>query len=220
VNIVLTDVLSADDIDRIKELIASERFVDGRATSVLTAKKNLQLPVDSRAAREAGDLVCARLQSHETFNLAVHPFLVHPPLFSLYEPGMEYPDHVDAALMGGLRTDVAVTLFLSERSTYDGGELVVDTGNGIRRYALEAGDAIAYPASTIHHVAEVTRGARLAAVLWVQSTVRDPAKREVLYNLAVAMRNLADTACGPRLNRSYWNLLRLWAETAAGPTAA
>jgi PKHD-type hydroxylase len=220
VNIVLREVLSPDDIAWIKKLIAAEAFVDGRATSVLAAKNNLQLPVDSAAAREAAELVCARLRSHETFNLAVHPLVVHPPLFSLYEKGMEYPDHVDAALMGGLRTDVAVTVFLSERDTYDGGELVVDTGNGIRVFALEAGDAIAYPASTIHHVECVTRGARLAAVLWVQSAVRDPRKREVLYNLALAMNNLADTACGPRLNRSYWNLLRLWAETSPGAASA
>ena len=219
-NIVLREVLSPGDIARIRELIAAEAFVDGRATSVLAAKNNLQLPLDSAAAREAGDLVCARLHSHETFNLAVHPLVVHPPLFSLYEEGMEYPDHVDAALMGGLRTDVAVTVFLSDRDTYDGGELVVDTGNGIRMFALEPGDAIGYPASTVHHVARVTRGARLAAVLWVQSAVRDYRKREVLYNLALAMNSLADTACGPRLNRSYWNLLRLWAETSPGAASA
>lgn len=219
-NIVLRSVLSSEDIARIKELIAGEPFVDGRETSVLAAKNNLQLPLDSDVAREAGEIVCARLRAHETFSLAVYPMVVHPPLFSLYQEGMGYPDHVDAALMGGLRTDVAVTVFLSDRETYDGGELVVDTGNGVRKFALEAGDAIAYPASTIHHVAQVTRGARLAAVLWVQSSVRDPAKREVLYDLALAMQSLADTACGPRLNRSYWNLLRLWAETFPAPVVA
>src|SRR5260370_4435766 len=116
--------------------------------------------------------------------------------------------------MGRVRTDIALTLFLSPRHSYEGGELVVDTRNGIRSYRLEAGDAIAYPASTVHHVARVTRGVRLAAVLWVQSLIRDPWKRRILYDLGRSMYACDDTVCGGRLRRSYWNLLRMWAEAA------
>jgi PKHD-type hydroxylase len=211
---ILKKVLTVNDIARVNALISSAAFIDGRETSALAGKKNLQLPLDSEAARKAGAIVVERLHAHDTFKLAVQPLVIHPPLFSRYEQGMEYPDHIDVAIMGGIRTDVALTLFLSERDTYDGGDLVVDTGNGIRCYRLDAGDAIAYPASTVHHVAQVARGARLAAVLWVQSLIRDPRQREILYDLGISMQSLQGSSCGPRLSRSYWNLVRLWAETS------
>jgi PKHD-type hydroxylase len=118
--------------------------------------------------------------------------------------------------MDGIRTDVALTLFLSDKDAYEGGDLVVDSATGVRRYRLDSGDAIAYPATTVHHVARVTRGVRLVSVLWVQSLVRDPGQREILYDLGLAMRSLAESSCGLRLRRSYWNLLRLWAETSPG----
>lgn len=213
-HVVLKKVLTVNDIARVNAVISYTAFVDGRATSVLAGKKNLQLPLGSEAARKAGGIVVECLRAHDTFDLAVQPLMIHPPLFSRYEQGMEYPDHIDVAIMGGIRTDVALTVFLSERDAYDGGELVVDSGNGMRRYRLDAGDAIAYPASTVHHVAQVTRGARLVAVLWVQSLVRDALQREILYDLGLSMRSLEDSSCGPRLSRSYWNLLRLWAETS------
>jgi PKHD-type hydroxylase len=212
----LTNVLTVNEVGRVNELVASEALVDGRATSVVGGKRNLQLPVNSAAARQAGAIVTARLLANEQFNLFAQPAAAHPPLFSRYEEGMEYPDHIDVALMGRVRTDIAVTVFLSEPDTYAGGELVIDTGNGIRSYRSGAGDAIAYPASTVHHVARVTRGVRLVAALWVQSLIRDPARREILYDLASAMEACDDTACGGRLRRSYWNLLRMWAEPATG----
>jgi PKHD-type hydroxylase len=213
VHIVLKSVLSVNEIARVNALILSAAFIDGRATSVLGGKKNLQLPLDSEAALKAGAIIVEKLRTHDTFNLAVHPCVIHQPLFSRYEPGMEYPDHIDVAMMGGIRTDVALTLFLNARDAYDGGELVVNTGNGLHRYRLDAGDAIAYPASMVHHVAPVARGVRLAAVTWVQSLYRDPVQRDILYNLGLCMRSLDGTSCGPRLSRSYWNLVRLWAET-------
>jgi len=215
--VLLEKVLTVNDVARVTELISSAAFVDGRETSALVGKKNLQIPLDSDAARKAGTIVIERLLAHELFNLAIQPSAIHPPLFSRYEQGMEYPDHIDVAIMGGIRTDVAITLFLAEKDSYDGGELVVDTGNGIRSYRLEAGDAVAYPATTVHHVAQVTRGVRLVAALWVQSLIRNPAQRDILYDLGLSMRSFGDSSCGPRLIQSYWNLVRLWAETCPGP---
>ena len=212
---VLNRVLSVNEVAHVNDLVASGVLVDGRSTSVVGGKRNLQLSLDSEAARQAGAIVAARLLAHEDFNLAVHPAVIHPPLFSRYDEGMEYPEHIDVAMMGRVRTDVAVTLFLSARDAYVGGELVVDTGGGIRSYRLEAGDAIVYPASTVHHVARVTRGVRLVAALWVQSLIRSPLQREILADLGRAMRACDDTVCGGRLRRSYWNLVRMWADTTA-----
>lgn len=211
----LSKVLSVNDIAQINDLVAAGSLVDGRATSVVSGKKNLQLPVDSVEARRAGSVVTERLLAHDKFNAAVLPAALHPPLFSRYEPGMEYPDHIDVAVMGRIRTDVAVTLFLSPLESYDGGALVVDTGNGSRSYRLEAGDAIAYPASTIHRVDRVSRGVRLVAALWIQSLVRDVRQRQILQTLSESMRSCDDTPCAGRLRKSYWNLMRMWAEPAA-----
>jgi PKHD-type hydroxylase len=216
----LKNVLSVNEIGAVNDLVSSETLVDGRATSVVAGKRNLQLSLDSAAARKAGEIVICRLLAHEEFRLAVQPAIVHPPLFSRYEVDMEYPDHIDVGIMGGVRTDVAVTVFLSERDSYEGGELVIDTGIGSRSYRLEAGYAIAYPANTVHHVARVTRGVRLVAALWVQSLIRDPVKRQILYDLGRSMQGLDGTICAARLRKSYWNLVRMWAETAAAPQAA
>jgi len=211
---ILNQVLTVNELASVRRILAAGDFVDGRATSALSGKNNLQLPIDSAAAREAGAIVLEALDRHETFNLAVQPLAVHQPLFSRYEAGMEYPDHIDAAVMSSVRTDVALTLFLSDVDSYAGGDLVVDTGFGVRKYRLAPGDAVAYPASTVHHIAPVTLGARVVCVLWAQSLIRDPANREILYDLGLLMGSLGGTSCGPRIHRSYWNLLRMWAETS------
>jgi PKHD-type hydroxylase len=213
---ILEEVMSRDEIAQLKELILKQSFEDGRATSALASKNNLQLAFDSATSRSAGQWVIQKLCEHPLFTRAVQPAAIHPVLFSRYDVGMQYPDHVDVALMAGLRTDVAITLFLNELDQYEGGELVTDTGNGVRRYRLPPGHAIVYPASSVHHVSKVTRGQRLAAVLWVQSCVRDPLRRSILFELDRAARALADTQCGARLSRSYWNLLRIWADAQPG----
>lgn len=210
--IILEKILEADDLHRVRSLLASEQFVDGRSTSTLTGKNNLQLPPGSQASRDAGTLILERLAEHPTFQLGVHPRSILPPLFSKYEVGMSYPEHVDSAIMEGCRTDLAMTLFLSDLHSYSGGELVVDTGNGTRRYRLKAGDAIVYPATTLHYVAPVVSGARLVAVTWAQSMIRDSSKRQILYDLSSAIATLGDGPYVARLRCSYNNLLRLWAE--------
>ena len=133
---------------------------------------------------------------------------------------MRYGDHVDDPIMGtgeGLyRTDIAITIFLNDPANYDGGELVVNTAFGEQKVKLPAGDAVMYPASSLHCVAEVTRGERLVAVTWVQSLVRDPAKRELLYDFnQVRERLLNEMPDHPdtvRINTVYVNLFRMWGE--------
>lgn len=211
--VVLNKVLTANEIEQVTLIISEVAFVDGRVTSSLAGKNNLQLPADDPSARMAGTFVLERLTAHPMLEIAVQPRFVVPPLIARYDVGMEYPDHIDVAIMGGRRADVAVTVFLSDPSSYDGGELVIDTGNGERSYRLDAGDAIAYPASTLHRVAKITRGTRLAAVTWLQSMVREPAHRTVLRDLRSAMDSLEESGLATdRLRRSYWNLLRLWAD--------
>ena len=133
---------------------------------------------------------------------------------------MHYGNHVDDPVMGPpnqrYRSDISITIFLNEPDAYDGGELVISTAFGENKVKLGAGDAVLYPSSSTHRVAEVTQGERLVAVTWLQSTVRDPARREILFNLAQAREKLIETSPGSSelelLSNSYCNLVRMWSD--------
>jgi len=157
-----------------------------------------------------------RLAEHAVFALAIRPKTILGPLFSRYEPGHAYGAHVDDALMGGVRADVSFTLFLSAPDSYDGGELIIDSAAGEDAFKLAPGSILTYPSTTLHRVAPVTRGHRMAAVGWVRSYIRDPAHRELLFELETARRRLFEregkTADGDLLAKCAANLLRMWCE--------
>jgi PKHD-type hydroxylase len=212
-HVIIQKALDVDTLAQVRALLADAAFDDGRSTSTVAGKHNLQLADDSAAAPNAMSLVSDALLSNAQFQRAAQPQRMLPLMFSKYEVGMSYPDHVDNAVMDGVRTDVATTVFLSEPDRYDGGELIVDAGAGEKPFKLPAGDAIVYPATTLHRVAPVSRGVRLVAVTWTQSLVRDVAKRKILYDLAGAVEDFPEGPCALGLRRGYHNLLRLWAET-------
>lgn len=218
----IANVLSGEELARLRGALERVRFVDGKATAGWHArlvKHNTQAEAGSRKVRELQRMVAEALERNALFGLAARPRTVRPVLFSRYKPDMAYGAHVDDAIMGGsepMRSDVALTLFLSDPGDYDGGELVLDTTAGEQDFKLVAGAMVVYPSSTLHRVEPVTRGARLAAVSWVQSLVRDPAKREILFDLDTTRRALFEregkNADFDRLSKSVANLLRLWAE--------
>ena len=214
----VADVLTKADLAFAHRILDAARFEDGRATAGWSArlvKANLQAAADESTA-ELEALVETRVREHAVFALATRPKSVIGPLFSRYEPGHEYGSHVDDALLGGVRSDVAFTLFLSDPKSYDGGELILDTPLGEEAVKLDAGWVFTYPATLLHRVAPVTRGVRFAAVGWVRSLIRDAAKRELLFELDTARRRLFEregkTADGDLLARCTANLLRMWCE--------
>ena len=218
--ILLEAVLAAEDGARVRRGLDAAPWKDGRATAGPAArpvKQNHQAAGDAPEVEALGAFVVAALRRHPLFDIATRPRAISRPLFSRYEAGETYGPHTDDALMGDppLRSDIAFTLFLSDPATYEGGALTVTTPLGDQAIKLNAGDAVLYPAGTVHHVAPVTSGMRLACVGWVQSLVRDPARREVLFDLATAR---AQCAAGARetlllLDKAQSNLLRMWAET-------
>jgi PKHD-type hydroxylase len=214
----IADVLSAADVAEVEAGLANATFVDGKTTAGWSArlvKSNLQASGGPEVERVRA-LVEARLREHAVFALATRPKTILGPLFSRYLPGHAYGIHVDDALMGGVRSDVSFTLFLSPPESYDGGELVIDSTAGEEAFKLAAGSIITYPATTLHRVAPVARGERLAAVGWVRSYVREAERRELLFDLETARRRLFDregkTAEGDLLAKCAANLLRLWCE--------
>jgi PKHD-type hydroxylase len=219
----IPDLLNQPQIDKIRQLLEGAAFVDGRLSAGFAAarvKNNLEMQPDPERMRLLIRILMASLGHNETFRFGVLPHRVADPIFARYEPGMTYGDHVDDPIMGSsgprFRTDVSMTVFLNAPETYDGGELVVRTSFGDQRVKLPAGHAVVYPSSSLHQVAPVTRGERLVALTWVQSYVRDPARRELLYELNLARERLLKDAPGTEttgyVDRSYANLLRMWAE--------
>src|ERR1700728_689155 len=221
----IPQVLGAQDLAAVNTRLAGAVWEDGRLTAGYQSaqvKRNLQLSQSDAAARAAGDIVLRALERSALFVSATLPRHVYPPLFNRYEPGMSFDAHVDNAVRQipgthhRLRTDVSATLFLSPPTDYEGGELIVEDTFGAHSVELAAGDMGVYPASSLHRVQPVTRGARVAAFFWVQSMVRDDGGRTLLFELDTAVRQLtareADGDSLVRLTACYHNLLRRRAE--------
>ena len=217
----IPQVLSKEQVRSCVAVLAEADWQDGGATAghqSVRVKHNLQLPHDSQAARALGDLVLRALEQCPRFISAALPRHVFPPLFNHYTGGMSFGSHVDNAIRQvpgtahRIRTDLSSTLFLSEPEDYDGGELVVEDSLGAHSVKLPAGDMILYPATSLHHVAPVTRGARVASFFWTQSMVRDDGQRSLLFELDSAIQGLSESAEVTRLTGCYHNLLRMWAD--------
>ena len=216
--ITIADMLSEAELAEIRAMLGAMRFEDGKATAGWSAK----LVKENEQAREGAALALLRervtgaILRHEVFDLAVRPKALTPLIFSRYGEGRHYGTHVDNPLMNGVRTDVSFTLFLAEPETYEGGELVMESMGGEEEVKLPAGHLVAYDSTTLHRVAPVTRGERLVAVGWAQSFVRDGARRELLFDLETARRNLfAQSGKTPEfdlLAKSSANLFRMWAD--------
>lgn len=211
-------ILESDEVNRIVPALARQVFVDGKVTAkglAREAKNNLQVERTGPGLSDLDQIVLSGLRRNEAFQAFAFPKRVLLPIFSRYEPGMEYGWHVDNAVMGtgteALRSDLAITIFLSDPASYAGGELVLEMPLGEQEIKLDAGEAVVYPATTVHRVAAITQGVRLAAVTWVQSAVNDERLRGILFDLGNAVKQTEASAGGKTLtllNKSYHNLLR------------
>ena len=220
-SLILQGVLAPEDLERMRGELCEIGWASGKRTAGPAArdvKENLQADGSDPRVQALERFVIEAFHNHPLFEIAARPAKLSRLLFSRYEPGMTYGAHTDDALMGGetrLRTDLAFTLFLAARDTYDGGELVVESALGEQSISLDAGDAILYPAGSIHYVAPVSRGVRLAAVGWIESFIADAGQRELLFDLSVTRERLAAAGVAReellRLDKSISNLLRMWA---------
>jgi PKHD-type hydroxylase len=217
----IPEILTATEARQVRDRVLSLRFVDGSVTAgayARTVKRNEQLESGPEVQKLQEFVMQALMRSVE-FERFARPRNMKPILFSRYQPGMEYGTHVDNAVMSGrplVRSDVSLTLFLSDPDSYDGGELAIGTMTGEEQIKLPAGSIVAYPSSTLHRVVPVSRGTRVAAVTWVQSTIRDPACREILYDLETTrqaiFQNQGKTREFDLVSKSFANLMRMWAE--------
>ncbi len=216
-------LLNPAQVDKVRQLLAEADFVDGKFSAGFAAsrvKRNEEMRQEPERMQLLARILMASLGHNERFRFAVLPHRVADPIFARYRPGMTYGDHVDDPIMGTsgprFRSDVSMTLFLNEPDAYEGGELEMRTSFGDQRVKLPAGDAVVYPSSSLHQVAEVTAGERLVALTWIQSYVRDPAQRELLFELNQARELLLKEAPEAEhtalVDRSYANLVRMWSD--------
>jgi PKHD-type hydroxylase len=211
-------ILRPQDVASLATALGAAAFEDGAETAgfaARTVKQNRQAAADPSI-----DMWCEQLAGvlaqHAVFDLAARPKRIIGPMFTRYRTGDQYGTHVDEAILDGARSDLSFTLFLSPPEQYDGGELVIDSAAGEDGFKLPAGSLVLYPATTLHHVAPVTRGERLAAVGWVRSYVRDDAQRALLFDLDTAKRRLFDIhGKSPEFdlfNKCSANLMRMWCD--------
>jgi len=219
----IPSVLTRDQLDTVRQLLAGAAFVDGKLSAGMAAKRvknNQELDKRAKQMDMLNNIVMGSLVQHPVYRGGALPLHVAAPYYARYTPGMSYGDHLDDAIMGAegmlYRSDVAITVFLNDPVSYEGGELVIRTAFGTNEVKLPAGDAVMYPSSSLHQVREVTRGERLVAVTWAQSLVRDPARRELLYELNQAREKLLKTEPEAeetaQVNTAYMNLIRMWGD--------
>jgi PKHD-type hydroxylase len=226
--ICVPDVLSKTDVADFRRIMDGCDWEDGRSTAgaqSAVVKKNEQLPPDSEAARALGNRVISALTANPRFISAAIPKQIFPPLFNRYAASNRhhFGIHVDNAVRGDrltglrIRTDLSVTLFLSEPEEYDGGELIIEDLYGSHEVKLPAGHLVLYPASSLHMVTPVTRGMRVASFFWLQSMIRDAHARSLIFDLDTAIQALVerlgrDDSETVKLTGIYHNLIRYWAE--------
>jgi PKHD-type hydroxylase len=218
----IANVLSEDELAALEAQLADGQFIDGKATAGWHArlvKHNTQLPSSDPAMPHLRSLVHQALMRNPLFQMVALPKAIGPILFSRYDVGMSYGSHVDNAFMGTdpkIRSDLSLTVFLRSPTTYEGGELVIETTQGEEAFKLDAGAMVLYPSSTLHRVEPIAQGVRLVAVAWVQSLVKDPAERELLFDLDTARQAIfakdGKTAEFDLISKSHANLLRKWGE--------
>lgn len=216
---VIPGVLPRAAVERARALLMSNAFEDGRASAsgaAAAVKRNLQLAADPARRKPIDEIVMPAILSNTRFAEAVFPKVLAPPTYNRYDVGMNYGDHVDAPFLsaGRVRADVSLTLFLSDPSEYDGGELVMRQGDATFAAKHSAGDLVTYPTTNLHHVAPITRGTRLAAVSWCQSHVPDPHHRRILAELGEAKafldRTTPESEAAGAMRNGLFNLIRLW----------
>ncbi|QEF98930.1 PKHD-type hydroxylase [Stieleria maiorica] len=214
------NVLNSEQLSQMQRWLGEAEFQDGKLTAGKAArevKQNLQASGGWQYAREAEKLIVSALQTSQPFLLSARPKVIAAPMFACYREGMSYGRHLDNPLMGRshpLRTDVSVTVFLNDPDQYEGGQLVIESDAGPLSVKGNAGDAVVYPATTLHRVEPVTAGERLVAVTWVQSMVRSAEQRRILFDLSVLTSQLAESRHQSKelAEKCQFNLFRMWAD--------
>ena len=221
----LKNVLGPQDLAKVQDILAHAQFVDGKLSAGAVAaqvKHNQEVDAADPSMQLLNNIVMGNLVRHKTYQRAALPAKIASPFYVCYQKGMQYGEHIDDPIMGSgemnerYRSDLAITIFLNSPEEYQGGELIIDTPFGEQQVKYNAGDAVMYPATTRHRVAEVTAGQRQVAVSWIQSMIKDTEQRALLYQLSCAreklLRKQTNEQHTKQIDLVYVNLVRMWSD--------
>ena len=217
-NYLTQQLLNAEEINLIKKDLEDEtqNWEHGKNTAGSHAtfvKNNLQLNRNSEVSKKYSQLVKKKILSNQLIKSFSIPKRIHGIMFTKSSKNMHYGRHIDNPYMSSGRSDLSFTLSLTNKDSYEGGELIIETLNSEEKFKLNAGQIIIYPSSYLHAVSEVNSGDRLVCVGWIESYVKSPEKREYLFDLEAGARSLlANHGRSDELDlifKSYSNLLRV-----------
>jgi len=224
--VVIDQLLTSDEVKIVREALLKAEWENGDKTAMGMAssvKKNNQANPNDPIIKDLANELLGRIGSAPKVVSAALPQKIFPPCFNRYSESEEYGYHVDAAIMrlpnsnDVLRSDVSMTLFLSEPDEYEGGELIIQTEFGEQQVKLPAGYVVVYPSSSLHKVTAVTKGQRIAVITWMQSMVGDVTTRQSLFKLDQTIQDLIKEGNTSRehldqLHYVYHNLIRQFSQ--------
>ncbi len=224
--VVIDQLLTSDEVKIVREALLKAEWENGDKTAMGMAssvKKNNQANPNDPIIKDLANELLGRIGSAPKVVSAALPQKIFPPCFNRYSESEEYGYHVDAAIMrlpnsnDVLRSDVSMTLFLSEPDEYEGGELIIQTEFGEQQVKLPAGYVVVYPSSSLHKVTAVTKGQRIAVITWMQSMVGDVTIRQSLFKLDQTIQDLIKEGNTSRehldqLHNVYHNLIRQFSQ--------
>ncbi len=223
--LVLNNLFSPEDLASIRSDLGPQApWISGASSAggqAVTQKNNQQLAQDSALALRLQQRILQAVQADPLFFSVALPHKIFNPLFNCYSgTSNHYGPHIDSAVLHSrqagewVRTDLSCTVFLSDPTDYDGGELTVHDTYGTQSIKLPAGHAVLYPGTSLHEVRPVTRGQRLASFFWIQSMMRSDEQRRLLFDLDMNLLKLrqqhGETPETTALTGTYHNLLRMW----------
>ncbi len=220
--VTIPDLLDSTELAAVCSVLRRGEFADGKLSAGRHArahKNNEELRPTDETFAALNNVVMTRLVQHPVYLQCAMPARICAPIYARYTSGMGYGGHIDDPVMGPTggryRSDISISVFLNSPEEYEGGELCIESSQGVTEIKLPAGHAVLYPSTSFHSVREVRSGERLVAVTWVQSYIRRADQREILVQLDQAREMLAAEGSHPAFSRvetAYANLFRLWAE--------
>ena len=215
----LTDqLLNSEQLDAIRKTLDKEDLCweDGKKTAGTHAslvKNNLQLDRNSEVSIKLSQLIKKIILSNQLIKSFALPKQIHGVMFTKSSKNMHYGRHVDNPFMSSGRSDLSFTISLTNKNSYKGGELNIETMNSEKEFKLNNGEIVIYPSTFLHSVNKVTDGERIVCVGWIESYVKSIEEREYLFDLDAGAKGLlAKNGRSDELDlifKSYSNLLRL-----------
>jgi len=216
-NYLITPLLVDKEIQIFKSKLNNdnEDWQDGKKTAgshAAKVKNNLQLKRECQTSQSLSKLITNKILSNPLIKSFSLPKKIHGIMFTKSSEGMQYGRHIDNAFMSSGRADLSFTIFINEKESYQGGELIVENLNSEKTFKLNSGEIIIYPSTYLHSVKEINFGERLVCVGWMESYIKSIEEREYLFDIDAGARSLLSKhGRSDELDlifKSYSNLLR------------